>query len=81
MGVEQRGIEVLGTLLAELGWSPSRLADASTGSSGLVTWRGTFVTRVSPRGFHAAADEARALLDTPARWTTPAAVPGLGLAY
>ncbi len=34
MGVEQRGNEVLATLLVELGWSPSRLADAVNGLLG-----------------------------------------------
>ena len=34
MGVEQRGNEILGALLAELGWSPIRLAEAVNGLLG-----------------------------------------------
>jgi hypothetical protein len=34
MGVEQQGNAVLGMLLAELGWSPSRLAKAVNGVLG-----------------------------------------------
>ena len=34
MGVEQQGNEVLGTLLAELGWSPGRLTNAVNGLLG-----------------------------------------------
>ncbi|MGH3812919.1 MAG: hypothetical protein ACRDUV_10740, partial [Pseudonocardiaceae bacterium] len=34
MGVAQRGNEMLGTLLAELGWAPSRLAEVVNGLLG-----------------------------------------------
>ncbi|MGB6164476.1 MAG: hypothetical protein WCF33_17890 [Pseudonocardiaceae bacterium] len=34
MAVEQRGNEVLGTLLAELSWSPSQVANAVNGLLG-----------------------------------------------
>ena len=39
VGVDQRGNEVLGALLAELGWSPTQLAGAVNGCSGRVVWR------------------------------------------